>query len=111
MSASQIMNGPPPEHAAATRMRRFQLFAAAAGKGSVRRGADPQFFDRVDPSSRCVGSCAIRAHCGIQAMARLTLRHDFGTGQAIGREKIRLIEAVRDDGSISAGGRTVWTHL
>jgi molybdate transport system regulatory protein len=39
-------------------------------------------------------------------MARLTLRLDFGRGQAIGHRKIRLLEAVRDHGSISAAGRT-----
>jgi molybdate transport system regulatory protein len=40
-------------------------------------------------------------------MARLTLRLDFGPGQAIGHGKIRLLEAVRDYGSISAAGRTM----
>jgi molybdate transport system regulatory protein len=40
-------------------------------------------------------------------MARLTLRLDFGPGQAIGHGKIRLLEAVRDHGSISAGGRAM----
>jgi molybdate transport system regulatory protein len=40
-------------------------------------------------------------------MARLTLRLDFGPGQAIGHGKIRLLEAVRDRGSISAAGRTM----
>jgi molybdate transport system regulatory protein len=40
-------------------------------------------------------------------MARLTLRLDFGPGQAIGHGKIRLLEAVRDHGSISAAGRTM----
>jgi molybdate transport system regulatory protein len=38
-------------------------------------------------------------------MARLTLRLDFAPGQAIGHGKIRLLEAVRDHGSISAAGR------
>lgn len=38
-------------------------------------------------------------------MARLTLRLDFGPGRAIGHGKIRLLEAVRDHGSISAAGR------
>jgi molybdate transport system regulatory protein len=38
-------------------------------------------------------------------MPRLTLRLDFGSGQAIGHGKIRLLEAVRDHGSISASGR------
>jgi molybdenum-dependent DNA-binding transcriptional regulator ModE len=37
-------------------------------------------------------------------MARLTLRLDFGPGRAIGHGKIRLLEAVRDYGSISAAG-------
>jgi molybdate transport system regulatory protein len=40
-------------------------------------------------------------------MARLTLRLDFAPGQAIGHGKIRLLEAVRDYGSISAAGRTM----
>ena len=35
-------------------------------------------------------------------MARLTLRLDFAPGQAVGHGKIRLLEAVRDHGSISA---------
>jgi molybdate transport system regulatory protein len=38
-------------------------------------------------------------------MARLTLRLDFGPDQAIGHGKIRLLEGVRDRGSISAAGR------
>jgi len=38
-------------------------------------------------------------------MARLTLRLDFAPGQAIGHGKIRLLEAIRDQGSISAAGR------
>src|SRR6202022_3546574 len=41
------------------------------------------------------------------SMARLTLRLDFGPGQAIGHGKIRLLEAVRDYGSISAAGRSM----
>lgn len=40
-------------------------------------------------------------------MAGLTLRLDFGPGQAIGHGKIRLLEAVRDHGSISAAGRAM----
>jgi molybdate transport system regulatory protein len=40
-------------------------------------------------------------------MARLTLRLDFGPGRAIGHGKIRLLEAVRDCGSISAAGRSM----
>jgi molybdate transport system regulatory protein len=40
-------------------------------------------------------------------MARLTLRLDFGPGQAVGHGKIRLLEAVRDYGSISAAGRSM----
>jgi len=40
-------------------------------------------------------------------MARLTLRLDFGPGQAIGHGKVRLLEAVRDFGSISAAGRSM----
>ena len=35
------------------------------------------------------------------------MRLDFGPGQAIGHGKIRLLEAVRDHGSISAAGRTM----
>ena len=40
-------------------------------------------------------------------MARLTLRLDLGPGQAIGHGKIRLLEAVRDHGSIAAAGRSM----
>jgi molybdate transport system regulatory protein len=40
-------------------------------------------------------------------MARLTLRLDFGPGRAIGHGKIRLLEAVRENGSISAAGRSM----
>src|SRR5258705_4964549 len=40
-------------------------------------------------------------------MARLTLRLDFGPGRAIGHGKVRLLEAVRDHGSISAAGRAM----
>jgi molybdate transport system regulatory protein len=40
-------------------------------------------------------------------MPRLTLRLDFAPGQAIGHGKIRLLEAVRDHGSISAAGRAM----
>ena len=40
-------------------------------------------------------------------MARLTLRLDFGQGRAIGHGKVRLLEAVRDQGSISAAGRSM----
>ena len=35
------------------------------------------------------------------------MRLDFGPGQAIGHGKIRLLETVRDHGSISAAGRTM----
>src|SRR6516164_2166487 len=44
---------------------------------------------------------------GTPSMARLTLRLDFGPGRAIGHGKIRLLEAVRDHGSISAAGRSM----
>jgi molybdate transport system regulatory protein len=40
-------------------------------------------------------------------MTRLTLRLDFGPGQAIGHRKIRLLEAIREYGSISAAGRSM----
>ena len=40
-------------------------------------------------------------------MARLTLRVDLGPGKAIGPGKIRLLEAIRDSGSISRGSRTL----
>ncbi|MGB8183035.1 MAG: LysR family transcriptional regulator [Stellaceae bacterium] len=40
-------------------------------------------------------------------MAKLTLRVDFGPGQAVGPGKIRLLEAIRDSGSISRGGRVL----
>ncbi len=36
---------------------------------------------------------------------RLTLRIDFGTNRALGPGKIRLLEAIRDTGSISQAGR------
>ena len=35
------------------------------------------------------------------------MRLDFGPGRAIGHGKIRLLEAVRDYGSISAAGRSM----
>ena len=35
------------------------------------------------------------------------MRLDFGAGRAIGHGKIRLLEAVRDYGSISASGRSM----
>ena len=38
------------------------------------------------------------------AAARLTLRVDFGEGRAIGPGKIRLLEAIRDTGSITQAG-------
>ncbi|HEX3537993.1 MAG TPA: winged helix-turn-helix domain-containing protein [Stellaceae bacterium] len=40
-------------------------------------------------------------------MATLTLRLDFAPGQSIGHGKIRLLEAVREHGSISAAGRSM----
>jgi molybdate transport system regulatory protein len=40
-------------------------------------------------------------------MAKLTLRVDFSAGQSIGHGKIRLLEAVRDQGSIAAAGRSM----
>src|SRR5215467_11573884 len=40
-------------------------------------------------------------------MARLTLRLDLGPDRAIGHGKVRLLEAVRDQGSISAAGRAM----
>ncbi len=40
-------------------------------------------------------------------MARLTLRIDFEVHGSIGPGKIRLLEAVRDQGSISAAGRAL----
>jgi molybdate transport system regulatory protein len=40
-------------------------------------------------------------------MTRLTLRVDFGPGQAIGRGKIQLLEAIRDKGSITGAGRAL----
>lgn len=35
------------------------------------------------------------------------MRLDFGPGQAVGHGKIRLLEAVRDYGSIAAAGRSM----
>jgi len=40
-------------------------------------------------------------------VTRLTLRVDLGPGKAIGPGKIRLLEAIRDSGSISRGGRSL----
>jgi molybdate transport system regulatory protein len=40
-------------------------------------------------------------------MAKLTLRIDFETAGAIGPGKIRLLEHLRDTGSISAAGRAM----
>jgi molybdate transport system regulatory protein len=40
-------------------------------------------------------------------MAKLTLRIDFDTGGALGPGKIRLLEYLRDTGSISAAGRAM----
>ncbi|MDE1931320.1 MAG: LysR family transcriptional regulator [Alphaproteobacteria bacterium] len=40
-------------------------------------------------------------------MAKLTLRVDLGPGKAVGPGKIRLLEAIRDSGSISRAGRTL----
>ena len=41
------------------------------------------------------------------ATARLTLRVDFGADRAIGPGKIRLLEAIRDAGSITQAGITL----
>jgi molybdate transport system regulatory protein len=38
---------------------------------------------------------------------RLTVRVDFGTDRALGPGKIRLLEAIRDTGSISRAGRAL----
>ncbi len=40
-------------------------------------------------------------------MARIVIRLDFGPGQAVGHGKIRLLEAVREYGSIAAAGRSM----
>ncbi|HLI13623.1 MAG TPA: LysR family transcriptional regulator [Alphaproteobacteria bacterium] len=40
-------------------------------------------------------------------MAKLTLRIDFGDEQAIGPGKVRLLELIRELGSISAAGRAM----
>lgn len=42
---------------------------------------------------------------GVMAETRLTVRVDFGSDRAIGPGKIRLLEAIRDTGSISQAGR------
>jgi molybdate transport system regulatory protein len=39
------------------------------------------------------------------ARTRLTLRVDFGADRAVGPGKVRLLEAIRDTGSISQAGR------
>jgi molybdate transport system regulatory protein len=41
------------------------------------------------------------------AGSRLTLRVDFGADRALGPGKVRLLEAIRDTGSISQGGRAL----
>lgn len=40
-------------------------------------------------------------------MATLTLRLDLAPGKSIGHGKIRLLEAIREHGSISAAGRSM----
>jgi molybdate transport system regulatory protein len=40
-------------------------------------------------------------------MARLTLRVDLGPGASVGPGKIRLLQAIREHGSISQGGRAL----
>ncbi len=40
-------------------------------------------------------------------MARLTLRIDFGAADPVGPGKIRLVELVRETGSIAAAGRAM----
>lgn len=40
-------------------------------------------------------------------MARLTLRIDLGPDVAVGHGKVRLLELVRDTGSIAAAGRAM----
>lgn len=40
-------------------------------------------------------------------MARLTLRVDLGPDRSIGPGKVRLLETIRDTGSISEAGRTL----
>lgn len=39
--------------------------------------------------------------------SRLTLRVDFGADRALGPGKVRLLETIRDTGSISQGGRAL----
>jgi molybdate transport system regulatory protein len=41
------------------------------------------------------------------ATIRLTVRVDFGSGQALGLGKIRLLEAIDRTGSISEAGRSL----
>ena len=41
------------------------------------------------------------------AGTRLTVRVDFGSDRALGPGKIRLLEAVRNFGSISQAGRSL----
>ena len=45
------------------------------------------------------------ASFGIGAMPRLTLRIDFDEGRALGPGKVRLLELIDTQGSISAAGR------
>jgi molybdate transport system regulatory protein len=40
-------------------------------------------------------------------MARLTLRIDLGSAGSVGHGKVRLLELVRDTGSIAAAGRAM----
>lgn len=49
----------------------------------------------------------LRGSATLDIMARVTLRLDFGPGAAVGHGKIRLLEAVRDLGSIAAAGRSM----
>ena len=65
--------------------------SAPADKRAPRAGRFTGGADRLD----------------LRAMARLTLRVDFAAGQSIGHGKIRLLEAVRDHGSIAAAGRAM----
>ncbi len=47
------------------------------------------------------------AGCEKSVMTRLTLRIDFDDNRALGPGKVRLLELVRETGSISAAGRAM----
>jgi molybdate transport system regulatory protein len=59
------------------------------------------------PSWRKIGWLAGAGDVKLARMTRLTLRIDFDQAGSVGPGKIRLLELVRDTGSISAAGRAM----